>query len=159
MKKIILMSQLLIFFGCAISRPLSGPGFDNKQNKLYGDPHRTVIIAITNALLDRSKRRPFDKKTQKIYKNIENYKGHIAGSIRLKLLGNEVWTYTIWENEAALINFVRSKEHLDAIYSTDTAIEKIRSLNIKVLAKDIPISWQQVEEIISKKEMKAYKVL
>jgi hypothetical protein len=144
---------------CAIARPLSGPGFNSTLNKINGDPERTVVVAITNAYLDRSKRKSFDSKTQSIYKNLDTYSGYIAGSMRLKLLGKEVWTYTVWENEAALKNFVNAREHVDAMYTTDEAIKSMRSLHMNIAAKDVPTTWKQIEKIIETKEMKPYKPL
>jgi heme-degrading monooxygenase HmoA len=155
--------KLLIFllFGiicssCTISRPLQGPGFASSGDRLNGDQERIVLIAITNAYLDRSTRKPFDEKTQELYKNLNSFEGYLGGSIRLRLLGKEVWTYTVWENEEALVRFTNSRDHLDAIYRNDQSIQKMRSMRIKILAKEIPISWDQVEQLISKQEFKNY---
>lgn len=154
----LIIKFLIIGFvsSCTIGRPLSGPGFNDNLNQLNGDPNRTVVIAVTNALLDRRKRSEFDDRTQELYKNLHKNTGYIAGSIRLRLLGNEVWTYTIWENEDSLKSFVKSREHLDAMYKTDSAIEKMRSFSQKMLAKKIPTKWEEIEQLIELIEMKNY---
>lgn len=152
---------MFLFFGftlssCTISRSLHGPGLAKSGDKLNGDLNRTVVIAITNAYLNRTKRKPFDEKTQEMYKSLNSFEGYLAGSIRLRILGKEVWTYTIWENEEALNRFVHSRDHLDAVYTTDPAIQKMRSMHIKIRAREIPINWNQVEKLINKEEFKNY---
>ena len=142
--------------GCTIGRPLNGPGYNQRLKALTGDPERVVVVAITHAELDRSHRRPFDKKSQEIYKSLESYPGYIAGSIRLRLLGEHVWTYSIWENENDLKNFINSKQHMGAIYSTDKAIKRMRSIQVKMPAGKVPIQWKEIEKIISTQEMHKY---
>jgi hypothetical protein len=138
---------------------MSGPGYNSSMKSLIGDPNRYVYIAITNAYLDRSKRSLFDRKTQEIYKSLDKYEGYLMGSVRLKILGKEVWTYTVWSNKEALDKFVNSHQHLDAMYNSDTAIMQMRSLVLKIKARDIPISWKKLEEIIEREKMKDYKPL
>ncbi len=148
-----------IVSGCAISRPLSGPGYDPNMKSLKGDLNRDVYVAITNAYLNRSKRSLFDKKTQEIYKNLNTFEGYLMGSVRLKILGKEVWTYTVWENKEALDKFVNSRQHVDAIYNADPAILQMRSLVIKRKAKEAFLNWEKIEEIIEQEKIKDYKPL
>ena len=91
-----LFSLVFLVLGCEFSRPLSGQGYDSSAKKVKGDPDREVVIAITSAYLNRDKRGPFDDASQSIYKNMNNYPGYIAGSIRLQALNKKVWTYSIW---------------------------------------------------------------
>ncbi|MBY0316066.1 MAG: hypothetical protein K2Q26_11125 [Bdellovibrionales bacterium] len=156
---IFLILGLWTLLGFAISRPMSGPGYDSSAETLKGDLNRDVYVAITNAYVIRSKRSLFDRKTQEIYKNLEQNMGYLVGSIRLRLLGEEVWTYTVWESKEALDQFANSRQHVDAMYTSDSAIRQMRSLVFKVKASEIPLSWSQIEEIIQKEKMKEYKPL
>ena len=159
MKNFIATFLIFLLMGCTLSRPLSGPGYDSHQNRLEGDSSRLVVVAMTNAFLDRKKRGAFDQKTQSLYKNLESYEGYLAGSIRLRLGGEEVWTYTIWRDEAALKNFLHSREHLDAMFRLDSAIKKIRSLTKTMPARDVPVHWREVEVMIGQQELKNYQPL
>lgn len=154
-----LMLELSLVSGCAISRPLSGPGYDTSMETLKGNLDRDVYIAITNAYLNRSKRSLFDKKTQEIYKTLNSYDGYLMGSVRLKILGKEVWTYTVWESKQSLDKFVNSRHHVDAIYNADPAIIQMRSLIIKRRAREATLTWKQIEELIEQEKMKDYKPL
>lgn len=159
MRVIIFILGVYTLSGCAISRPMSGPGYDSSSETLKGDLNREVYVAITNAYVIRSKRSLFDRKTQEIYKSLEQNKGFLMGSIRLRLLGEEVWTYTVWESREALDLFANSRQHVDAMYSADPAIRQMRSLVIKAKAREIPTSWSKIEEMIQKEKMKDYKPL
>lgn len=139
---------------CVFAPPFKGPKYDAKTKSLTLDPNREVILALTNATLERKKRGGFDSRSKTIFQNLESYEGYIGGTVRVEIFGDEVWTMTVWENEAALQNFVNSTRHLDAMYMTNQAMKKFRHFNVKVLAKNLPLTWEQAQLLLNSKEMK-----
>ena len=45
------------------------------------------------------------------------------------------------------------------MYMTDSAISKMRSIRLKLAAKDVPTDWEQIKGIINQYELKEYKKL
>lgn len=147
MKALFLLS-LFSLSSCAFSSPFRGPLYDEKAKKLKLDPDQKVILALTNAKLDRSKRKGFDQRSREIYQNLEENPGYIAGSVRFRLFGNEVWTMTLWTSLEEMDRFVKSTRHLDAMYMTNEAMTEFRHLHVERRAGDFPMSWGEIEEIL-----------
>ena len=149
---ILLFLSGLFLQGCTLASPFIGPKYDKKSGRLTLPPDQTVVMAITNAKLDRKTRRGFDKSSEEIYSTIDKYDGYVGGSVRFRILDEEVWTMTLWEDQKSLKNFVDSRQHLDAMYMTNQAMKQFRHFNIELPARDLPYSWSQVEEMLENRE-------
>lgn len=139
--------QFSILQGCAFSSPIKGPGYrPGGLNSQIAD-QQMVIVAVTNAKLDKSKQaQDFRSRSADIYKNIEENDGYIGGSVRFKLLSNELWTLTVWRDREALTKFLDSRRHADAMYMTYEAMTEFRHFNFEVAYKDRPRDWTGVDE-------------
>jgi hypothetical protein len=147
---------LLLLYGCVLSRPLAGPGWDSKERRLRGDESRQVILIITQAELNVSERGPFDRRSQELYRKLPDHPGFLAGSIRRQLFGDKVWTYSIWEDQSSLEGFINSQQHRDAVYMTDRAIRRMRSVQRQLPAKDVPHQWRELEAMVESASYKPY---
>lgn len=156
-KNLALIGFLFFTTSCAFSPPFNGPQYSRETRALTGDPHREVVLALTNATLDGKQRSGFDSSSKKIFKNIAKFPGYIGGTVKVQIFGDEVWTMTIWEDEQSLQSFIYSTQHLDAMYMTNHAMKKFRHLHIKVRAKDLPYSWKQAEKLLENKQFQNHK--
>ena len=148
-----------VWFSFNVSTPFQGASYRKwiAQNPDYREVQ--VVLAITNAILheDSNDRDEFAKQTQLVYGALEGRPGFIAGSIRKTVLGNEVWTVSLWENRQALTDFLQSREHINAMVMADTAIDLIRSKVITDQFKNIHLNWDAFEKMIALTPFKKYK--
>jgi heme-degrading monooxygenase HmoA len=134
-----------------------GPAYNEDEGKLNLPSDQIVILALTNAKLIREKRDGFDDRSREIYENLNENPGYLGGRIRVVILGDEVWTMTVWKDKESLAKFVNGRRHLDAMYMTNQAMSYFRSTSIEVLAKDVPHSWDQIENILENIKFKEHK--
>jgi len=139
--------QFSILQGCALSSPIKGPGYRESALSSQIDDHQMVIVAVTNARLDKSAQaKDFRSRSADIYKNIEENDGYIGGSVRFKLFSNELWTLTVWRDRGTLTKFLDSRRHADAMYMTYESMTEFRHFNFEVAYKDRPRDWAGVDE-------------
>jgi len=94
--------------GCSLATPFkSGPAAFQHEG--------SVFIGVTNARVEGGNRRAFDKHTRLVIRSLGTHEGYMGHSVRSRLLGNEVWTMTVWKDEASLDRFVRSPVHREAM--------------------------------------------
>ncbi len=108
-----LRGMLLLFltpllFGCSAATPF-------KKSTSSSLHHGSVYIGVTNAIVEGGNRREFDDHTRRVIKNLPQNEGYLGHSVRSRILGNEVWTMTVWKDEASLDRFVRSSIHREAM--------------------------------------------
>lgn len=154
--KYLSLLSLFLLGACSISRPISGPGYDARTKLFRTKNTNTVFVSITNAKLIGSKRISFDRYTQELYLTLDGRRGYLGGSIRKEIFGNEVWTFTVWENHEAMKEFVYSRDHLNAIYMSSEAIEVMRSINFDH-PSSTQLNWERIYQEISKVEFKSLK--
>lgn len=122
MKHLILLVITLFTASCTISTPLRDKRLEGRKS--------LVVVAVTNAILKPGREKGlFFKYSKEILEKLPNHKGYLGGSIRREVFGNEAWTLTVWESEAALQNFVMSGEHLNAMYMAEKALLKMRQIH------------------------------
>jgi heme-degrading monooxygenase HmoA len=139
-----LLPLAALLSGCAISTPFKWPGFDRKAGITIPHQGDSVVIALTNAVLDSDTRAPFDDHTQRVYKSIATQPGLIGYSIRREIIGNQAWTATIWTDEDALRQFVYSPAHLRAMDAGSLALLDSKFVRIRVPVNALPVSWETV---------------
>jgi heme-degrading monooxygenase HmoA len=138
----------LLPLSCAISPPFRGPGFDAEDGITHERAGETVWVAVTHGVLERRTRGPFDDHTQKVYRSMDQHPGYIGGSIRKEILGDQVWTMTVWATEADLDRFVFSKIHQDAVDAGEDALRSARFARGQVDRARIPLSWEEAEALL-----------
>lgn len=115
-----------------------------------------MIIGVTNATLDGSKRALFDQHTRNVVRSLPSHDGFIGSSVRTRLMGNEVWTMTVWRDEAALDSFVRSPVHVEAIRKGLPAVIEAKFARFSWPAESVPPKWGEIIERLKTVEPIAY---
>ena len=140
--------------GCAFSRGFAGPGW--VDGKIVTD-QQNLVVAMTNAKLHRGKRQLFDDRTRALIKKMDEYPGYVGGTFRFQVLGDEVWTMTIWNDRASLQKFVDDRRHVEAMYVGSSGVRLMRTLVQDVPVKELPWSWDRAQAEIAKLEWKELK--
>lgn len=69
--------------------------------------------------------------------------GIVGYAVRRQFFGNEVWTMTIWRDEASRARFVASQMHRDGIAAGSKAVRQGRFVRIEIPAAEAPIPWSR----------------
>lgn len=141
----------ILFAGCAISAPFSGPGWDGE---LLTEAEGPFIAAVTHTRAAKGAGRDFDRHVDAVLDQMEGQPGFIGGSLRGRILGREAWTMTVWEDEASLGAFVGSGAHLEAMVDASTVIEGVWSATYPVTREEMPPSWSRALDELEKVEPK-----
>jgi quinol monooxygenase YgiN len=105
----------------------------------------TVVVAVTHAILDPANRREFDRQSRLVIDSLPSHPGHIGHSVATRILGNEVWTLTVWTDAASLDAFVSSPVHTQAIRSGLPAVISARFLTTSWPADQVPPPWKEID--------------
>ncbi len=96
-------------------------------------------------MLRRDKRSPFDAATGDLFRSFEAqeaYPGLLAYARRKQLFGSEVWTLTVWRDEASHSAFVRAPGHREAMRQGRSALRRTRFAQLEwPLDQGLP-SWR-----------------
>ncbi len=122
--------------------PLATPFTDHAYSEATG----TVAIGVTNATLDPKNRAAFDDHTRRVIRSLPTHDGYLGHSVRGRVLGNEVWTMTVWRDQAALDAFVASPVHRTAIREGLGGVNEARFLRFDWPAAERPPSWRDITE-------------
>lgn len=139
--------------GCsnlALAKPFAWPGLDARQGRLVGSSNRTVILAITHAELIGIHRGAFDRGADQVLAMLPAQPGLVGYSVRSRLLGHEVWTATLWMDEAAMDAFVRSPEHLAAVRQGSVALKSVQYHRVEIPVSELPLTWTRVLQELAK---------
>lgn len=137
----------LLLGGCAISTPFRGPGFvDGKVT--HAGPDTEVVVAITNATVNRDLRAPFDEHVNRVVNSLPAQPGLIGYAVRKELFGDEVWTMTVWRTEADRARFVASAEHRAAMAAGGPALKAVRFSRVVVKARELPLGWARARQLL-----------
>lgn len=122
-------------------------------DKSYQNIDKEVFISITSADIsdDKKCRDLFWEYSSKVVKYLKNQDGIIAYDIRRDLIGNKkAQTYTVWKDKKSIKKFIDTSIHQKAIkygYCGMKHLTLVRSK--KVNAKNLPLSWKEIENIIA----------
>ena len=123
--------------GCTIASPYRRVSDNPAQ------PGETRVVALTHAVLDPATRRGFDQQTEAIFNVLGQQPGIVGYAVRRQFFGNEVWTMTIWRDEASRARFVSSQMHRDGIAAGSKAVRQGRFVRLEVPAAEVPIPWSR----------------
>ncbi|MFN5946808.1 MAG: antibiotic biosynthesis monooxygenase family protein [Phycisphaerae bacterium] len=141
---------------CQMAAPFKGPGYTPGKGVTLPGATDTVWIGLTNAQLDGSNRAVFDDYTNRVIRDLPSREGHIGHSVRTRVFGNEVWTMTIWRDEAALNAFVRAPVHREAMREGISAVKSARFARFAWPASQVPPSWTEAKRRLSEVEPVTY---
>ncbi len=130
--------------GCALASPFRGPGYSSREGVVLPGVGETVWVGITNAQVDRATRRVFDDHTRKVIDGLPASDGFVGYSLRSRILGNEVWTMTVWRDEEALDGFVSSSVHRAAMREGMSPVIRAKFLRFELPSDAVPMSWDEV---------------
>jgi heme-degrading monooxygenase HmoA len=123
---------------------LAWPGLAAQQSRVSTPPGTTVVLAITHAELNGAHRATFDAAAYRVLAILPQQPGLIGYSVRSRLIGHEVWTATIWADEAAMTAFVRSPEHMAAARDGAIAVNTIEYRRVELPVTEMPTNWSRV---------------
>lgn len=142
---------------CEVARPFSGPGYTKGRGVTLEGAGPTVMVGITNAQVDGATRGVFDEYTRKTIESLPMNPGFIGYSVRSRVLGNEVWTMTIWRDEASMEQFVGSPVHRAAMREGLAPVRRARFLRFELETSEVPPRWEDVLRRLEATEFKDYR--
>jgi heme-degrading monooxygenase HmoA len=129
---------------CEVATPFRGPGYARPDGVILPGAGPTVWVAVTYAVLDNSSRGTFDDYSRKVVESLPQNDGYIGHSVRAKLLGNKMWTMTVWRDEPSLNSFVRSPLHREAVRKGLGGVLRGKFLRFEHPTDAAPPSWDEV---------------
>jgi heme-degrading monooxygenase HmoA len=134
--------------GCTLAKPY----VDTSDRA--GSPAGDVVVVVTHAVIDNQERAPFDAYVHRLSDAMDSrkYDGLLGFSIRKILFGDEVWTLTVWRDEASLRGFMRSGMHREAIAAAPGAVLSLRSRHFTRAADAPPITWAEAIAKLEQRE-------
>lgn len=128
--------------GCSVATPFKWVEAPARSGSANSDEE--VLIAVTHARVDGAQRQLFDDGANRVLQSLPSQPGVVGYSVRRQLFGDEVWTATVWTDEAAMLRFVRSPEHVRAVRDSSSAVRAIDYVRLHVRRSALPISWSQL---------------
>ena len=108
------------------------------------DPRREYLALIT--YLPRKSFwsiRSFVRQSGMIQEQLEDARGLVGYSMRVQLLGKKAWTLSVWEDEAALQEFVRKSPPADTMRKPIIQPGKARFVRFKLDGSKVTPSWDE----------------
>lgn len=114
---------------------------------------QNVIVSVTHVVLqkDRAQARRFWNFNQRVVDTLPENQGYLGHKLRLRLFSGEAWTMTVWEDRAALSQFVFGDVHDTAIMEAMSAVADGRSFTTSVSVDQLPLSWDYAERLMDEK--------
>ncbi|MDX2131273.1 MAG: antibiotic biosynthesis monooxygenase [Planctomycetota bacterium] len=129
--------------GCTIATPFKGPGYSRGEGVTLAGVGSTVVVSVTHARVERSKRAVFDQHSARVVRSMGEHDGLIGYSVRRELLGDGVWTMTVWRDRDAVLNFANTRVHTDAMGEGLPAVKEMHFLRFECPTREAPPSWTQ----------------
>lgn len=136
------LCSLAVLAGCsdlAVSKPFVWPGLHARQP----GPQERVLVAVTHAQLG-SHRTAFFAASRQVLDQLDGQPGLVGYSVRSRLFGQEVWTVTVWSDDASLEAFVRSPAHLQAMRAGQSALRTMQYHRFEMPVAELPLDWRRV---------------
>jgi hypothetical protein len=121
--------------------PLQGPGIDPETGAIVGAPQDTYLVHSTLAVVTPETAAALDAMTQEVVAQAMTSEGAIGFSFSLDMTCGYARTLGIWESEEAMLAFVVSGKHAQAMQQADELLGAGRFGHIEVAADDIDDAW------------------
>ena len=107
--------------------------------------HGTTVVVITEATLGGSseQRSGFWTGVQSVQAVLPSQPGLIGYSLRQELLGNRVWTMTIWQSELDVRRFADTATHRQAMQSGAEALINLRFARFQRDQRIAAPTWEE----------------
>jgi heme-degrading monooxygenase HmoA len=151
--------------GCAFGSSFRGEGRlreiareGRSSNSPAGEQAQkpTVMVGLTNAVLDPKTRAVFDDHTHRVLRSLPQQPGYVGHAVRTRPFGNEVWTMTVWQDEQALDAFVASDVHREAIRRGLVAVRSARFARFEWPADRGAPTWAEALRVLEEARVVDY---
>lgn len=142
--------------GCEVWTPFRGPGYSRSKGVTLSDVGDHVVVALTHATLDPANRGVFDDYTQHVLESLPQSEGLVGYSVRKQLLGNEVWTMTVWRDHDSIDRFVTAPSHKEAMRQGMAPVLEAQFHRMEWPAASVPPSWSDMKRALESVEIVRY---
>lgn len=134
------VGALLALCGCAVSTPFRAvdPPPDG------GTALR--VVAVTHAVAEPGTRARFDAHTDAVIAALAAQPGLVGYRVRRTLLGDEVWTMTVWRSEADRLGFMAAGAHARAMADAPALLVSARFGRFDWPTAAAPPDWRTALE-------------
>ncbi len=137
-----------LFDACTIGTPV--PRLVQPDTANAAD--QTVVLVLTRVVLNPDKRGEFDRQNKRVMASMGQHPGLLGYAARKQVFGNEGWTMSVWENDAARAAFVHSAVHREAIAKSTPALVAVELKRLTMPRKDLPQDWDAVLRLLADPE-------
>lgn len=117
------------------------------KSKISAENGREYLGLLTFLPLKTFRALPkFLKYNSQIERQLSESTGLIGYSVRAKLLSLNFWTLSVWESEAALMDFVYRLPHSEIMKSLAPYMGQTKFTRWKLKGTEIPPSWDEAEK-------------
>jgi hypothetical protein len=81
--------------------------------------------------------------SMQIHRQLKTTAGVMGYSLRAKLFTRRFWTLSVWENSAALMDFVAEVPHSESMKSMVPFMGKTKFTQWKVPGSNVPLKWDE----------------
>ena len=85
----------------------------------------------------------FMRFSMQISRQLQGTSGVIGYSLRAKLFSRRFWTLSVWENSAALMDFVAKVPHSESMKAMAPFMGQTKFTQWKVKGSGIPLKWDE----------------
>lgn len=128
------------------SLPVSTPF--KVMNTQTGTNTFTLVLTEASVRNSNESRGKFDDYVDQIVHQISEHEGLYGYSLRKELLGNKVWTMTVWRDPKNIQEFKVNGAHLMAMAEVTSIISSASFARIKIKPERLPISWEEALNIL-----------
>jgi hypothetical protein len=105
---------------------------------------REYLAMLSYLPLSRYSKIPlFMRFSMRINKQLRATPGAIGYSMRAKLFARQFWTLSVWENSAALMDFVSKVPHSESMKAIAPFMGKTSFAQWKVSGAAVPLRWDE----------------
>lgn len=135
-----------------------GPPFKAVEQFAVVPSDSSVVVGITHVTLgdEHEKNNVFWDYTRQVIDSLPEHQGYLGHKLRKKLLVDEAWTMTVWEDEDALDRFVGGSRHGMAIGKGLPAVKSARFVRLILPRAQTPLDWDTAEQTMSEKGRNLY---
>ncbi len=106
------------------------------------EPDREYVALLSYLPLKTYRKIPaFLCYTRQVQQQLASTPGVAGYSVQAHLLRRRFWTLSVWESEAALIEFVRHAPHSDVMRALAGHMGKTSVKKWKVKGSELPLNW------------------
>lgn len=132
-----------VLSGCKVGYPFSGPGYEPALGVTHPAADNRVLVAVTTGQITRGSGAAFAEQLREVMDSLPGEPGLIGFAVRRQLVGNRVWTMSVWTDEAALARFLAGPAHREAVRVGGIPAESVSSTTYWLPVEQVPPSWAE----------------